>query len=90
MFFVCFRIADKRFWVLVTMTVNNCINLNQSEANKTRTTPHTSPISSHCPRAASEIGTYGICMEENGTDWVDEFPWNFKGILLEKCYFVQA
>lgn len=68
-------------WILVTVGVNDCANLNHLEANKTNQTPPP-PKSSHSPRAVSGIGTYGICLA-GGIHRVDEFPWNFKSTLQE-------
>lgn len=45
---MCFRIVEKGLWVLVTVVHNNCTNLNQAEANKTKQerspTPHPATV----------------------------------------------
>lgn len=66
------------------MVVHNCTNLNQLAANKTifKNPPQKS---SHSPKAVSGIGVYGICLEDR-IDWVDEFPWNFKGTSQENTF----
>lgn len=61
-YFLCPQIVDKRLWVLITMDVNNCTHLNQSEASKTKTPP--------CPPKFSAI-VLGLFLESEpkGLAW---------------------